>query len=78
MIILGALTSKPYAFHARSWELKSANSIDIFDSFCSPIRLDFRDREILRILPKNNDMIITDKIRFMYDGLKYKRLHYPL
>lgn len=49
---IGALTSKPYAFNARPWELKSVNTIDVFDSFGSSIRLDFRDKEILRVLPR--------------------------
>lgn len=72
---IGALTSKPYAFNARPWELKNVNSIDILDSFGSSIRLDYRDKEILRVLPRDSEWI-TDKVRFFYDGLKYKRFHY--
>lgn len=52
---IGALTSKPYAFNARPWELKNVNTIDIFDSFGSSIRLDFRDKEILRVLPRKSE-----------------------
>ena len=72
---IGALTSKPYAFNARPWELKSVNSFDILDSFGSSIRLDYRDKEILRIVPRNSEWI-SDKVRFFYDGFKYKRFHY--
>lgn len=72
---IGALTSKPYAFNARPWELKNINTIDIFDSFGSSIRLDFRDKEILRVLPRKSEWI-SDKVRFFYDSLKYKRFHY--
>lgn len=75
--IKGALTSKPYAFNARSWELKSVNSVDVFDTFGTQIRYDYRDREILRVIPRN-DFWITDRTRFFYDGLKYNRLQYPL
>jgi len=53
--LIGALTSKPYAFHARSWELKSVNSIDILDTFMSSIRFDYRDKEILRVIPRNDE-----------------------
>jgi NADH dehydrogenase/NADH:ubiquinone oxidoreductase subunit G len=73
---IGALTSKPYAFNARPWELKNINTIDIFDSFGSSIRLDFRDKEILRVLPRKSEWI-SDKVRFFYDSLKYQRFHYP-
>ncbi len=75
LLKIGALTSKPYAFNARPWELKTVNSIDIFDTFGSSIRLDYRDKEILRVLPRNAEWI-SDKIRFFYDGFKYKRFHY--
>lgn len=71
---IGALTSKPYAFNARPWELKNVNTIDIFDSFGSSIRLDFRDKEILRVLPRKSEWI-SDKTRFFYDSLKYQRFH---
>ena len=78
---VGALTSKPYAFNARPWELRSIQSIDILDSFCSSIRLDLRGSEILRVLPltnvQTNDEWISDKTRFFYDGLKRQRIHVP-
>jgi NADH-quinone oxidoreductase chain G len=78
---VGALTSKPYAFTARPWELSHTESIDIFDGFGSNIRIDVRGSEIMRILPKANDFLnqewITDKIRFCYDGLKIQRLTTP-
>jgi NADH dehydrogenase (ubiquinone) Fe-S protein 1 len=74
---VGALTSKPYAFLARSWELNHINSIDIFDSFGSNIRIDFRGSEIMRVLPRLNESLneewLTDTCRFNYDGLKYQR-----
>lgn len=79
---VGALTSKPFAFASRSWELRSTESIDILDGLGSSIRLDFRGSEIVRILPCTNELIneqwITDKIRFTYDGFKYRRLTTPL
>lgn len=79
---VGALTSKPFAFTSRSWELKSYNSIDILDSMHSNIRIDVRGTKIMRILPRVNDNIneewITDKIRFSYDGLRRQRLYEPM
>ena len=79
---MGALTSKPYAFSARSWELKSFDSIDLNDSIGSNIRVDTRGSDILRILPRTNDNLnevwITDKVRFSYDGLSSQRLNTPL
>lgn len=79
---VGALTSKPYAFTGRPWELTSIESIDILDSLCSNIRIDVKGSEIMRVLPKKNELIneewITDKIRFSYDGLKVERLAFPL
>ncbi|MBN8512407.1 MAG: NADH-quinone oxidoreductase subunit G [Rickettsiales bacterium] len=78
---VGALTSKPYAFHARSWELKKTESIDVLDAVGSNIRVDSRDMEVMRILPKINDDVneewISDKARFSYDGLKVQRLDIP-
>lgn len=75
---VGALTSKPYAFKARSWELKKCESIDVMDAVGSNIRIDSRGIEVLRILPRLNEEIneewISDKTRFCYDGLKYQRL----
>ncbi len=78
---VGALTSKPYAFKARSWELKKCESIDVMDATGSNIRIDSRGIEVLRILPRLNEEIneewISDKTRFCYDGLKYQRLDKP-
>jgi NADH-quinone oxidoreductase subunit G len=75
---VGALTSKPYAFKARSWELTKTESIDVMDAVGSNIRLDSRGLEVMRILPRLNEEIneewISDKTRFCYDGLKYQRL----
>ena len=75
---VGALTSKPYAFKARSWELTSTDSIDIMDAMGSNISIDSKGLEVLRILPRVNEEIneewISDKARFCYDGLKYQRL----
>jgi len=79
---VGALTSKPYAFTVRPWELKNIESIDVFDAMGSNIRIDTRGSEIMRILPKSNNKInqqwISDKTRFAYDGLKCQRLYYPM
>jgi NADH-quinone oxidoreductase subunit G len=79
---VGALTSKPYAFKTRSWELKNYNSIDILDSLGSNIKINIFKNEIIRILPKKNDFIniewITDKTRFFFDSLKYQRIKSPL
>jgi NADH-quinone oxidoreductase subunit G len=78
---VGALTSKPYAFKARSWELRKIESIDVLDAVGSNIRVDYRGREVMRILPKANDLIneewISDKTRFSYDGLMLQRLDKP-
>jgi len=78
---VGALTSKPYAFNARSWELEKTESIDIMDAMGSNIRIDSRGLEVMRILPKLNEDIneewISDKARFSYDGLKVQRLDVP-
>lgn len=79
---VGALTSKPYAFTGRPWELHHVESIDIYDSLLSSIRIDVKGSEIMRILPKQNKNIneewITDVIRFNYDGLKIERLAFPM
>ena len=78
---VGALTSKPYAFTARSWELEKTDSIDVMDALGSNIRLDCKGREIKRILPRNNDEVneewISDKTRFVFDGLRRQRLDKP-
>jgi NADH-quinone oxidoreductase subunit G len=75
---VGALTSKPYSFKARSWELKKTESIDIHDAVGSNIRVDAKGKEVMRILPRTNDLIneewISDKTRFACDGLKMQRL----
>jgi NADH-quinone oxidoreductase subunit G len=78
---VGALTSKPYSYRGRPWELSSTPSVDVFDAVGSSIRIDSRGREVMRILPRQNDDInedwISDKSRFAYDGLKYQRLDQP-
>jgi len=78
---VGALTSKPYAFTARPWELKKTASIDVMDAVGSNIYIDSKDKEVMRILPKPREDIneewISDKIRFSYDGLKVQRLDAP-
>ena len=78
---VGALTSKPYAFMARPWELKKTETIDVMDAMCAPIRMDARGREVLRILPRVNDDLneewLADKSRFVWDGLKRRRLDRP-
>ncbi len=75
---VGALTSRPYAFEARPWELKKTLSIDLSDAMGANIRVDSRGREALRILPRVNDDVneewISDKARFMVDGLTKRRL----
>lgn len=79
---VGALTSKPYAFRARPWELKHFESVDVLDGLGSNIRVDARGLEVMRILPRLNDDIneewINDKTRFSCDGLKTQRLTTPL
>ena len=78
---VGALTSKPYAFKYRSWELSKTETIDVMDAVGSNIRIDSRGIEVIRILPRLNEEIneewISDKTRFCYDGLKYQRLDKP-
>lgn len=78
---VGALTSNPYSFIARPWELKNFNTIDLNDNLLSNIRVDVRNTEILRIIPrfnKNlNDFWISDITRFSFDGFKYSRILYP-
>jgi NADH-quinone oxidoreductase subunit G len=75
---VGALTSKPTAFHARPWEYAHTESIDVTDALGSAIRIDSRGREVVRILPRTNDAIneewISDKTRYICDGLKTQRL----
>ena len=78
---VGALTSKPYAFAARPWELNKTKSIDVMDAIGSAIRIDTRGREIMRILPRINDDVneewISDKTRHVVDGLRTQRLDQP-
>ncbi len=75
---VGALTSKPYAFTARPWELRKTESIDVLDAVGSNIRIDARGGEVLRILPRLHEDVneewISDKTRFAVDGLKNNRL----
>jgi len=78
---VGALTSKPYAFTARPWELRKTESIDVMDALGSNIRIDTKGREVMRILPRNHDDVneewISDKTRFVWDGLRHQRLDTP-
>src|SRR5690606_26782490 len=78
---VGALTSKPFAFTARPWELNKTESIDVMDAVDSAIRVDTRGREVMRILPRVNEEIneewISDKTRYIWDGLKTQRLDRP-
>ncbi|MDE1896754.1 MAG: NADH-quinone oxidoreductase subunit G [Rhodospirillales bacterium] len=78
---VGALTSKPYAFTARPWELRKTDSIDVLDALGANIRIDARGAEVLRILPRINDDVneewLGDKSRFSVDGLKRRRLDRP-
>lgn len=78
---VGALTSKPYAFQARPWELIKTESIDVMDAVGSNIRVDTRGREVLRILPRTHEDVneewISDKTRFVWDGLRTQRLDRP-
>ena len=78
---VGALTSKPYAFTARPWELSKTESIDVMDALGSNIRIDTRGREVMRFLPRNHDGVneewLSDKSRFVWDGLRRQRLDRP-
>ncbi len=78
---VGALTSKPYAFTARPWELRKTETIDVLDGVGSNIRIDCRGGEVMRILPRLNEDVneewISDKTRFAWDGLKTNRLDTP-
>ena len=78
---MGALTSKPYAFTARPWELTKTETIDVMDALGSNIRVDTKGREVMRILPRNHDGVneewISDKTRFVWDGLRRQRLDTP-
>ncbi|MCA0405562.1 MAG: NADH-quinone oxidoreductase subunit NuoG [Proteobacteria bacterium] len=78
---VGALTSKPFAFNARPWELAKTESIDVMDAVGSAIRVDTRGREVMRIVARTNDAVneewISDKTRFIWDGLRSQRLDRP-
>ena len=78
---VGALTSKPYEFKARPWELTKTESVDVMDATGSAIRVDSRGSEVMRILPRLNEAVneewISDKTRFIFDGLKTQRLDRP-
>ena len=78
---VGALVSKPYAFTARPWELSKTESIDVMDALGSNIRVDTKGREVMRFLPRNHDGVneewISDKTRFVWDGLRRQRLDSP-
>ncbi len=78
---VGALTNKPYAFTARPWELTKTETIDVMDALGSNIRVDTKGREVMRILPRNHDGVneewISDKTRFVWDGLRRQRLDQP-
>jgi len=78
---VGALTSRPYAFVSRPWELRKTDSVDVLDAVGTNIRVDTRSGEVLRILPRTNDDVneewMADRGRFSFDGLKRRRLDRP-
>ncbi|MGF7206997.1 NADH-quinone oxidoreductase subunit G [Skermanella aerolata] len=78
---VGALTSKPYAFTTRPWELRKTETIDVMDAVGSNIRVDTRGPEVMRVIPRLNEDVneewLADKSRFSYDGLKRQRLDRP-
>jgi NADH-quinone oxidoreductase subunit G len=78
---VGALTAKPYAFEARSWEMQKTESVDVLDALGSNIRIDTRGAQVIRVLPRLDDDIneewISDKSRHAIDGLRYQRLDRP-
>ncbi|MBJ3774403.1 NADH-quinone oxidoreductase subunit NuoG [Acuticoccus mangrovi] len=78
---VGALTSRPYAFQARPWELTKTETIDAMDAVGCNIRVDVRGREVMRVMPRLNEAVneewISDKSRFIWDGLKTQRLDRP-
>ena len=79
---VGALNSKPYEYRARTWELKKTESIDVMDAVGSNIRVDARGNEVMRVLPRLSEEVneewISDKTRFVYDGLRRRRLDVPM
>ncbi|MTH97898.1 NADH-quinone oxidoreductase subunit NuoG [Roseibium sp. RKSG952] len=78
---VGALTHKPYAFHARPWELTKTESVDVMDAVGSAIRVDTRGKEVMRVMPRLNEAVneewLSDKSRYIWDGLKTQRLDRP-
>ncbi len=78
---VGALTSKPYAFTARPWELRKTETIDVMDALGSNTRVDTKGREVMRIVPRNHDDVneewLSDKSRYIWDGLRRQRLDRP-
>jgi NADH-quinone oxidoreductase subunit G len=78
---VGALTAKPYAFEARSWEMRKTESVDVLDALGANIRIDTRGGQVMRVLPRLNDDVneewISDKTRHAIDGLRYQRLDRP-
>jgi NADH-quinone oxidoreductase subunit G len=78
---VGALTHKPYEFNARPWELIKTESVDVMDALGSAVRVDTRGKEVMRIMPRLNDAVneewISDKARYIWDGLKTQRLDRP-
>ena len=78
---VGALTSRPYAFTARPWELNKTESIDVMDAVGSSIRVDARGAQVMRVLPRLNEDVneewISDKTRYAIDGLRRQRLDRP-
>jgi len=78
---VGALTAKPYAFEARSWEMRKTESVDVLDALGANIRVDTRGGQVMRVLPRLNDDVneewISDKTRHAVDGLRYQRLDRP-
>ncbi len=78
---VGALTSKPYAYEARPWEMRKTESVDVFDGLGAAIRVDVRGNVVMRVLPRMNDDVneewISDKTRHAIDGLRYQRLDRP-
>ncbi len=78
---VGALVSKPYAYKGRPWELVKTETVDVMDALGSNIRVDVKGREVMRILPRNHDGVneewISDKTRFVWDGLRRQRLDTP-
>lgn len=79
---VGALNSRPYEYKARPWELRKTESVDVMDAVGSNIRVDSRGNEVMRILPRLHEDVneewISDRTRFSYDGLKFRRLDVPM